>query len=182
VARKTTRSSVEVSAQWGPGRQLGREPGLADARLPLTSAVVPASLPGRVEGTLELPELAAMSDEDLARGSLHPGSIAPPTPGAEGADASRDRRTGTPAAEDTPPDRCAPASASTRIRSTRTETRRPGMTTVAQPGTRKIHRVEGGGGLRLHVREWGRADGRLRADDVAATIEQLGIDRPVLVG
>jgi hypothetical protein len=37
------------------------------------------------------------------------------------------------------PDRCAPASASTRIRSTRTGTRRPGMTTVAQPGTRKIH-------------------------------------------
>jgi hypothetical protein len=32
------------------------------------------------------------------------------------------------------------------------------MTTVARPGTRKIHTVEGGGGLRLHVREWG-ADG-----------------------
>jgi non-heme chloroperoxidase len=31
------------------------------------------------------------------------------------------------------------------------------MTTVAQ--TRTIHTVEGGGGLRLHVREWGRADG-----------------------
>ena len=34
------------------------------------------------------------------------------------------------------------------------------MTTVARPGTRKIHTVEGGGGLRLHVREWG-ADGPL---------------------
>jgi non-heme chloroperoxidase len=109
------------------------------------------------------------------------------------------------------------------------------MTTVAQPGTRKIHTVEGGGGLRLHVREWGRADGppilfihgwsqshlcwakqyesaladefrlvaydlrghgmsqaplepehytdgRLWADDLAAIIDQLGLDRPVLVG
>ena len=109
------------------------------------------------------------------------------------------------------------------------------MTTVAQPGTTKIHEVRGGGGLRLHVREWGRADGppilfihglsqshlcwakqyqspladqfrlvahdlrghgmsqaplepghysdgRLWADDVAAIIRQLRLDRPVLVG
>ena len=109
------------------------------------------------------------------------------------------------------------------------------MTTVAQPGMRKIHTVRGGGGLRLHVCEWGRADGppilfihglsqshlcwarqyqstlaeefrlvaydlrghgmsqaplepehytdaKLWADDVAAIIEQLGLDRPVLVG
>jgi non-heme chloroperoxidase len=107
------------------------------------------------------------------------------------------------------------------------------MTTVAQ--TRTIHTVRGGGGLRLHVREWGRADGppilfihglsqshlcwakqyqsalaeefrlvaydlrghgmseaplepehytnaRLWADDVAAIIDQLRLDRPVLVG
>ncbi len=107
------------------------------------------------------------------------------------------------------------------------------MTTVAQ--TRRIHTVRGGGGLRLHVREWGRADGppilfihglsqshlcwarqyqsalaeefrlvaydlrghgmseaplepehytdaRLWADDVAAIIDQLRLDRPVLVG
>jgi pimeloyl-ACP methyl ester carboxylesterase len=107
------------------------------------------------------------------------------------------------------------------------------MTTVAQ--TRTIHTVRGGGGLRLHVREWGRADGPpilfihglsqshlcwakqfesalaeefrlvaydlrghgmsqapleaehytdggLWADDVAAIIDQLGLDRPVLVG
>ena len=99
----------------------------------------------------------------------------------------------------------------------------------------KIHTVEGGGGLRLHVREWGKADGppilfihgwsqnhlcwakqyesaladefrlvaydlrghgmseaplepehytdaKLWADDVAAIIDQLGLDRPVLVG
>jgi non-heme chloroperoxidase len=118
------------------------------------------------------------------------------------------------------------------------------MTTVAQPasldehkvaGPRMIHTVRGGGGLRLHVREWGQADGppilfihglsqshlcwarqyesalaeefrlvaydlrghgmseapleaehytngQLWADDVAAIIEQLGLDRPVLVG
>ena len=107
------------------------------------------------------------------------------------------------------------------------------MTTVAQ--TRRIHTVPGGGGLGLHVREWGRADGppilfihglsqshlcwarqyqsflaeefrlvaydlrghgmseaplepehytdaRLWADDVAAIIDQLRLDRPVLVG
>ena len=107
------------------------------------------------------------------------------------------------------------------------------MTTVAQ--TRTIHTVRGGGGLRLHVHEWGRTDGppilfihgwsqshlcwakqydsalaeefrlvaydlrghgmseaplepqhytdaELWADDVAAIIEQLGLDRPVLVG
>jgi non-heme chloroperoxidase len=109
------------------------------------------------------------------------------------------------------------------------------MTAVAQPGTARIHEVAGGGGLRLHVREWGRADGppilfihglsqshlcwakqyqsalaeefrlvaydlrghgmseapleaehysdgRLWADDVAAIIRQLRLDRPVLVG
>jgi non-heme chloroperoxidase len=118
------------------------------------------------------------------------------------------------------------------------------MTTVAQPasleeqqptGPMTIHTVQGGGGLRLHVREWGRPDGppilfihgwsqshlcwakqyqsalaeefrlvaydlrghgmseaplepghytdaKLWADDVAAIIEQLGLDRPVLVG
>jgi pimeloyl-ACP methyl ester carboxylesterase len=115
------------------------------------------------------------------------------------------------------------------------------MTAVAQPASRerqrptRIHEVRGGGGLRLHVREWGRADGppilfihglsqshlcwakqydsalaeefrlvaydlrghgmseaplepehyadgALWADDVAAIIAQLRLDRPVLVG
>jgi non-heme chloroperoxidase len=118
------------------------------------------------------------------------------------------------------------------------------MTAVAQPGSlgektptarMKVHEVHGGGGLRLHGREWGRADGppivfihglsqshlcwarqyesalaeefrlvaydlrghgmsqappepehyadgRLWADDLAAVIEQLRLDRPVLVG
>jgi non-heme chloroperoxidase len=109
------------------------------------------------------------------------------------------------------------------------------MTTVAQTRTMKVHEVRGGGGLRLHVREWGRADGppilfihgwsqshlcwakqyesaladefrlvaydlrghgmseaplepehytdgRLWADDLAAIIGQLGLERPVLVG
>jgi non-heme chloroperoxidase len=110
---------------------------------------------------------------------------------------------------------------------TTTETLRQGPTT--------IHEVQGGGGLRLHVREWGQPDGppillihgwsqshlcwarqyqsalagefrlvaydlrghgmsqappepghytdaRLWADDLAAIIDQLGLDRPVLVG
>jgi non-heme chloroperoxidase len=107
------------------------------------------------------------------------------------------------------------------------------MTTVTQ--ARTIHTVRGGGGLRLHVREWGQAggppilfihglsqshlcwarqyeseladefrlvaydlrghgmseaplepehytDGELWADDVAAIIDQLRLERPVLVG
>jgi non-heme chloroperoxidase len=113
------------------------------------------------------------------------------------------------------------------------------MRTVAQPkqtaGRMKVHTIEGGGGLRLHVREWGKSDGppilfihawsqnhlcwakqyesalahefrlvaydlrghgmseaplepehytdaALWADDVAAVVEQLDLDRPVLVG
>jgi non-heme chloroperoxidase len=114
------------------------------------------------------------------------------------------------------------------------------MTAVAQDqqtqtGRMKVHAVRGGGGLRLHVREWGKADGppilfihgwsqnhlcwvkqyesvladesrlvaydlrghgmseaplepnhytddTLWADDVAAIIDELRLDRPVLVG
>ena len=116
------------------------------------------------------------------------------------------------------------------------------MTAVAQPGTEqeltgwmKTHTVRGGGGLRLHVREWGKVDGppilflhgwsqnhlcwvkqyesaladefrlvacdlrghgmseaplepehytdgRLWADDLAAIIDELRLERPVLVG
>jgi len=112
------------------------------------------------------------------------------------------------------------------------------MTTIAQQmptGRMKIHTVQGGGGLRLHVREWGHEDGppilflhgwsqshlcwdkqyesplrdefrivacdlrghgmseappgpgpytdaTLWADDVAAIIDQLRLNRPVLVG
>jgi non-heme chloroperoxidase len=109
------------------------------------------------------------------------------------------------------------------------------MTSVAQSGQMKIHTVKGGGGLRLHVREWGNADGTpivfipgwsqhhlswakqyesaladefrlvafdlrghgmseaplepehytdpgLWADDVSAIIDELRLDRPVLVG
>ena len=113
------------------------------------------------------------------------------------------------------------------------------MTTVADASDddrrMKIHTVQGGGGLRLHVREWGKPDGppilfihgwsqnhlcwakqyesaladefrlvaydlrghgmseaplepehytdaKLWADDVAAIIDQLSLDRPVLVG
>jgi non-heme chloroperoxidase len=114
------------------------------------------------------------------------------------------------------------------------------MTAVAEAGRKgigrmKVHAVRGGGGLRLHVREWGKADGppilfvhgwsqnhlcwarqyesaladefrlvaydlrghgmseaplepefytdgTLWADDVAAIIDELDLDRPVLVG
>ena len=109
------------------------------------------------------------------------------------------------------------------------------MTAVEPTTQTRIHVVEGGGGLRLHVREWGKVDGapilfihgwsqnhlcwakqyesaladefrlvaydlrghgmseaplephhytdsELWADDVAAIIEQLGLERPVLVG
>jgi pimeloyl-ACP methyl ester carboxylesterase len=112
------------------------------------------------------------------------------------------------------------------------------MTAVVDPASRdsrRTHTVRGGGGLRLHVREWGNADGppilflhgwsqshlswakqygsglagdfrlvafdlrghgmsemppepehyndgALWAGDVAAVIDQLGLDRPVLVG
>jgi non-heme chloroperoxidase len=114
------------------------------------------------------------------------------------------------------------------------------MTATADPtamrsSSMKAHTVTGGGGLRLHVREWGNEDGppilfvhgwsqshlcwaeqyesaladefrlvaydlrghgmseaplepeyytegKLWADDVAAIVEQLGLDRPVLVG
>jgi non-heme chloroperoxidase len=104
-----------------------------------------------------------------------------------------------------------------------------------QSGRMKVHTVRGGGGLRLHVREWGKAEGkpilfihgwsqnhlcwakqyeggladefrlvaydlrghgmseappgsehytegRLWADDVAAIIDELRLDKPVLVG
>jgi non-heme chloroperoxidase len=109
------------------------------------------------------------------------------------------------------------------------------MATLTQTGSMHIHTVEGGGGLRLHVREWGRVDGPpilfihgwsqnhlcwakqyestlagdfrlvafdlrghgmseaplepahytepgLWADDVAAIVDALALDRPVLVG
>jgi non-heme chloroperoxidase len=109
------------------------------------------------------------------------------------------------------------------------------MTVVGQSRWMRTHTVTGGGGLRLHVREWGNpdgppilfmhglsqnhlcwekqydsalaeefrlaaydlrghgmseapldpdhyTDGRLWADDVAAVIDQLRLDRPVLVG
>jgi pimeloyl-ACP methyl ester carboxylesterase len=117
----------------------------------------------------------------------------------------------------------------------RDDPRRRAMTTVAGSDTTRIHTVAGGGGLRLHVREWGPVDGpaillihgwsqnhlcwarqyesaladefrlvaydlrghgmsetplepehytdeRLWADDVAAIIDALALDRPVLVG
>ena len=63
----------------GARRQLGRQPGLADARFPGDERGRAAPGLGRVEGALELAELAFASDEYLARGRLHPASITPPT-------------------------------------------------------------------------------------------------------
>jgi hypothetical protein len=63
----------------GMAGQLGRQPGLADARLPGDQDGHAAPRPRRVQRAPELPELASASDEYLDRGSLHAGSIAPPT-------------------------------------------------------------------------------------------------------
>ena len=57
----------------GARRELGREPGLADARLAGDEDGRAAPRPRRVERALELPELARASDEHLARASLHSG-------------------------------------------------------------------------------------------------------------
>jgi hypothetical protein len=62
----------------GARRQLGRQPGLADAGLPGDQDGRAAARPRRVQGAPELPELTHAPDEHLARESLHPGSIAPP--------------------------------------------------------------------------------------------------------
>ena len=55
----------------GTSRELGREPGLADARFAGDEDGRAASGSRRIEGALELPELAYASDEDLARASHH---------------------------------------------------------------------------------------------------------------
>ena len=60
----------------GASRELGREPGLADARFSGDEDGRTAPGPRRGERALELPELAYASDEDVARASLHPASIA----------------------------------------------------------------------------------------------------------
>src|SRR5512132_536517 len=152
--------------------------------------------------------------------------------------ASRDGRLRTPAGQDTPLPTDAPRPLPGDDPVEATDTRRREMTAVAQPASleaTRTHTVRGGGGLRLHVREWGRADGppilfihgwsqshlcwarqyrsglagefrlvaydlrghgmseappgpehytdgALWADDLAAVIDQLGLDRPVLVG
>ena len=62
-------------------RELGREPGLADARLSGDEDGRAAPRPRRVERALELPELACASDEHLARASLHSGQYRAATPG-----------------------------------------------------------------------------------------------------
>src|SRR5258708_39319382 len=63
-----------------------------------------------------------------------------------------------------PSARCAPRFSTATIESTQQAPRGHAMTTIAQgeqtgTGRMKVHVVRGGGGLRLHVREWGKADG-----------------------
>jgi hypothetical protein len=104
----------------GACRQLGRQPGLADASVSGDQRGRAAPRPRRAQGALELPELADASDEDLAGGSLHLGSVAPPGAVAEGARThpatggyvGRRRRIRLS-------DRCAPGSCSPTIRSIR---------------------------------------------------------------
>jgi hypothetical protein len=55
----------------GAARELGREPGLADARVPGDQDGGAGARPRGVEGALELCELAGASDERVAWASLH---------------------------------------------------------------------------------------------------------------
>ena len=68
----------------GASRELGREPGLADARLPGDEDGRTRPRPRCVERALELPELACASDEHLARASLHFGQYRAAAPRPEG--------------------------------------------------------------------------------------------------
>ena len=67
----------------GASRELGGEPGLADARLPGDEDGRTRPRPGCVERALELPEFACAPDEHLARAGFHFGQYraANPAPG-----------------------------------------------------------------------------------------------------
>ena len=206
-------------------RELGGQPRLADARLPGDEHGGAASRPRRVERALELLELA----ERVRR---TPRSRAPPcrqyrAVGARRQKIRRPRRKIRPAA------RCARAPARATIAADPTSKEDARWRPSQSAWT--THTVTGGGGLRLHVREWGEpdgppilfihgwsqnhlcwarqyespladefrlvafdlrghgmseaplepehyTDGALWADDVAAIVDALGLDRPVLVG
>jgi hypothetical protein len=63
----------------GAHGELGRQPGLADARLPGHQDGPAAARPRRVQRAPEPPELAHAPDEDRAGAGLHSASITPPT-------------------------------------------------------------------------------------------------------
>jgi hypothetical protein len=69
----------------GTSRELGGEPGLADARLSGDQDGLTRPRPRGLEGALKLPELACSPDKHLAPASLHSGSIAQQAPGRKGA-------------------------------------------------------------------------------------------------
>ena len=104
----------------GACRQLGRQPGLADARLPGDQDGRAAARPRRVQRAPELPELAHAPDEYLALHSLHSGSIARPTL-ARKAPVRIARREDTYAGGEgyAAPDRCGPAPSTATIQSLR---------------------------------------------------------------
>ena len=213
----------------GAARELGREPGLADARLSGDEDGRAAARPRRVERALELPELACASDERRSGASLHAASIPPPLK------APATRRYVRPAAKDKALRPMRPGSSHSDDRVDTDEHEEAGDDSSRTSSVTEIHTVKGGGGLRLHVREWGKpdgppilfihgwsqnhlcwakqyesaladefrlvaydlrghgmseaplepehyTDGKLWADDVAAIIDQLRLDRPVLVG
>ena len=85
-----TRSIERPSEDLEPGgagtcRELGREPGLADARFAGDEHGRAAPRLRRLERALELLELALAPDEHLARASLHLGQYRAATTGWKGA-------------------------------------------------------------------------------------------------
>ena len=77
----------------GASGELGREPGLADARFAGDEDRRAAPGPRRVEDALELPELACASDEYVARPSHHAGQYRAADPRRQGAVGTRGSRT-----------------------------------------------------------------------------------------
>ena len=68
----------------GTSRELGGDPGLADARLSRDQDGRALPGPRGAERALELRELACAPDEHLARASLHPGQYRAANPRREG--------------------------------------------------------------------------------------------------
>ena len=80
---RTPEQNLEPGAA-GTSRELGGEPGLADARLSGDKDGRTRSGPRCVERALELPEFACAPDEHLARAGLHFGQYREQAPRPEG--------------------------------------------------------------------------------------------------